>query len=162
MSKTRPDQGIDAISRIQEATLNTLFAPDRMQRFIETNAKFPASYSMDELFTDVRTSIWSELRSRKIIDASRRNLQKIFVEKMIATLNATGVTPSFGGGGRGSVVPLAVDPRKTDIISVTRGHLSALKDDIKTALMQPTLDKMTKYHLQDCMFRIGKALDPKS
>lgn len=161
MSKTRPDQGVDAISRIQEATLNTLFAPDRMQRFIETSAKFPASYSMDELFTDVRTSIWSELRSRKMIDASRRNLQKIFVEKMIATLNASGVTPSFGFGGRGSVVPLAVDPRKTDIISVTRGHLLALKGDIKLALMPTTLDKMSKYHLQDCLFRIEKALDPK-
>ena len=161
ISKTRPDQGIDAISRIQEATLNTLFAPDRMQRFIETNAKFPSSYNMDELFTDVRTSIWSELRSRKMIDASRRNLQKIFVEKMIATLNATGVTPSFGFGNRGSVVPLAVDPRKTDIISVTRGHLLTLKDEIRIALMQTTLDKMSKYHLQDCLFRIDKALDPK-
>lgn len=162
MSKTRPDQGIDAISKIQEATLNTLFAPDRMQRFIETNAKFPSSYNMDELFTDVRTSIWSELRSRKMIDASRRNLQKIFVEKMIATLNASGVIPSFGFGNRGSVVPLAVDPRKTDIISVTRGHLLVLKDEIKSALYQPTLDKMSKYHLQDCLFRIEKALDPKS
>jgi len=161
ISKIRPDQGIDAISRIQEATLNSLFTPDRMQRFIETNAKFPASYSMDELFTDVRSSIWSELRSRKMIDASRRNLQKIFVEKMIATLNATGVAPSLGFGGRGSIVPLAVDPRKTDIISVTRGHLLTLKDEIKIASLQPKLDKMSKYHLQDCLFRIEKALDPK-
>jgi hypothetical protein len=56
---------------------------------------------------------------------------------------------------------LAVDPRRTDIISVTRGHLLALKGDIKLALMPTTLDKMSKYHLQDCLFRIEKALDPK-
>jgi hypothetical protein len=97
-----------------------------------------------------------------MIDASRRNLQKIFVEKMIATLNATGAAPSFGFGFRGTVVPNAVDPRKTDIISVTRGHLLTLKDEIKSALYQLTLDKMSKYHLQDCLFRIEKALDPKS
>ncbi len=161
MAKTRPDQGVDAISRIQEATLNSLFTNDRMQRFIETNAKFSASYSLDEMFTDVRSSIWSELRTRKAIDASRRNLQKIYVEKMIATLNATGIAPSFNFGGRGTVVPFPVDPRKTDITSVTRGHLLTLKDEIKSALYQPMLDKMSKYHLQDCLFRIEKGLDPK-
>ena len=162
MSKTRPDQGVDAISRIQDFTLTSLFGTDRLQRFIETNAKYPASYSLDEMFTDVRSSIWSELRSRKMIDASRRNLQKIFVEKMISTLNATGAAPSFNFGFRGTVVPNAVDPRKTDIISVTRGHLLTLKDEIKSALIQPMLDKMSKYHLQDCLFRIEKALDPRS
>jgi hypothetical protein len=161
MAKTRPDQGVDAISRIQEGTLNSLFTNDRMQRFIETNAKFPASYSLDEMFTDVRSSIWSELRTRKAIDASRRNLQKIYMEKMIATLNATGIAPSFNFGGRGTVVPNPIDPRKTDIISVTRGHLLTLREEIKSALYQPMLDKMSKYHLQDCLFRIEKGLDPK-
>jgi Met-zincin/Domain of unknown function (DUF5117) len=161
MAKTRPDQGVDAISRIQEGTLNSLFTNDRMQRFIETNAKFSASYSLDEMFTDVRSSVWSELRTRKAIDASRRNLQKIYVEKMIATLNATGVAPTFSFGGRGTVVPNPIDPRKTDITSVTRGHLLTLKDEIKSALYQPMLDKMSKYHLQDCLFRIEKGLDPK-
>ncbi|MES2517004.1 MAG: zinc-dependent metalloprotease [Bacteroidota bacterium] len=161
MAQIRPDQGVDAISRIQEATLNSLLSTDRLQRFIETNAKYPTSYSLDELFTDVRSSIWSELRSRKAIDASRRNLQKIFVEKMVATVNASGAVQLSGFGFRGTVVPAAVDPRKTDITSVTRGHLLTLKDEIKSALAQPTLDKMSKYHLQDCLFRIEKGLDPK-
>ncbi|MCU0469784.1 MAG: zinc-dependent metalloprotease [Arcicella sp.] len=162
MSKTRPDQGIDAISRIQEATLNSLLTTDRLQRIIETSAKYPSSYGLDEMFTDVRSSIWSELRSRRTIDASRRNLQKIFVEKMVATLNpSNNVLPSSGFSFRGTVIPAAVDPRKTDIISVTRGHLLTLKDEIKSALVQPTLDKMSKYHLQDCLFRIEKGLDPK-
>jgi Met-zincin/Domain of unknown function (DUF5117)/Domain of unknown function (DUF5118) len=161
MAKTRPDQGLDAISRIQESALNSLMATDRLQRIIETNNKFPSSYSLDELFTDVRTGIWSEFRTRKAIDGSRRNLQKIYVEKMIATLNATGALPTFGFSFRGTVVPAPVDPRKTDIVSITRGHLLTLKDEIKSALYQPTLDKMSKYHLQDCLFRIDKALDPK-
>ncbi len=161
MAKTRPDQGVDAISRIQEGTLNNLFTNDRMQRFIETNAKFTASYSLDEMFTDVRSSIWSELRTRKIIDASRRNLQKIYVEKMLSILNPSSTSASqslsFLFGGSISFI----DPRKTDITSVTRGHLLTLKDEIKNALNQPTLDKMSKYHLQDCLFRIEKGLDPK-
>jgi hypothetical protein len=80
---------------------------------------------------------------------------------MITTLNASGVAPSGGFSFRGTVVPSAVDPRKTDIISVTRGHLLTLKDEIKSALAQPTLEKMSKYHLQDCLFRIDKGLDPK-
>jgi Met-zincin/Domain of unknown function (DUF5117)/Domain of unknown function (DUF5118) len=160
MAKIRPDQGIDAISRIQESSLNNLFATDRLQRLIETQAKFSAQYGLDEMFTDVRSSIWSELRTRSSINNYRRNLQKVFVEKMIATLNP-GPTIAFSGFSfRGTVIPNAVDPRKTDIISVTRGHLLALRDEIKSAQFMYT-DKMSKYHLQDCLFRIEKALDPK-
>ncbi|MEA5428400.1 zinc-dependent metalloprotease [Arcicella lustrica] len=160
ITKIRPDYGVDAISRIQEATLNNLFTSDRLQRLVEMNAKNPASYSLDELFTDVRSSIWSEARTRKVTDATRRNLQKVYVERMLAILNGTAVGGQGGFSFRGTVVPAPVDPRKTDITSVTRGHLLALKSELKAALPLTT-DKMTKYHFEDVLFRIEKGLDPK-
>lgn len=163
MRRIRPDMGVDFVSKIQEATLTSLFAADRLQRIIEATEKTTGAYTLDELFTDVRSGIWSELKTRKAADTHRRNLQKIFVERMVATLNLPSV-PSFGGTGTakvfGAVLPPSADPRKGDIQTMVRAHLTLLRGEIQAAI-PATTDKMTKYHLQDCLFRITKALDPK-
>ncbi len=156
----RPDQGLDAIARIQETALNSLLATDRLQRIIETQSKVSTSYSLDELFSDVHNHIFAEVKAHKATDGFRRNLQKLFTEKLIATANAVSSGLMQGFSFRGTVVPAAVDPQKTDIVSVSRGHLLSLKEEIKTAIPLTT-DKMTKYHLQDLLFRIEKGLDPK-
>lgn len=163
LRRIRPDMGVDFISKIQETTLNSLFAGDRLQRMIEMTEKTTDAYSMDELFADVKGGVWGELKTRKAADAHRRNLQKIYVERMIATLNAPAAAgfPSTAPMKMfGAVVAPSVDIRKNDVQSMVRAHLTSLQGEIQAAL--PTItDKMTKYHLQDCVFRIKKALDPK-
>jgi hypothetical protein len=163
MNRIRPDMGVDFISKIQETTLTSLFGSDRLQRLIEASEKTANAYSIDELFTDVRTGIWSELRTRKATDAHRRNLQKIYVERMATALNAPAL-PGFGSTATakvfGAVVAPSADPRKNDVQTMIRAHLNLLQNEIQAAI-PATTDKMTKYHLQDCLFRIKKALDPK-
>ncbi|AYQ33397.1 zinc-dependent metalloprotease [Runella sp. SP2] len=163
LRRIRPDMGVDFISKIQETTLNSLFASDRLQRMIEMTEKTTDAYSMDELFADVKGGVWGELKTRKAADAHRRNLQKIYVERMIATLNApaaAGFPTTTPMKMFGAVVAPSVDIRKNDVQSMVRAHLTSLQGEIQAAL--PTItDKMTKYHLQDCVFRIKKALDPK-
>jgi hypothetical protein len=51
--------------------------------------------------------------------------------------------------------------KNTDVTSVARAQLVSLRSEMqKVAASYP--DKMSKYHLEDLIFRIGKALDPKS
>ena len=50
--------------------------------------------------------------------------------------------------------------KDTDIPSIVRAHLTALRAEIVAAI-PTTTDKLTKYHLQDVSERIKKALDPK-
>jgi hypothetical protein len=45
-------------------------------------------------------------------------------------------------------------------MSAPRAHLIALRGEISSAL-SGTVDKMTRYHLQDVLVRINQALDPK-
>jgi hypothetical protein len=163
MSRIRPDMGVDFISKLQDATLSSIFQTDRLARIIENSATNSSAYSLDELFMDVRSGIWSELRSRRPIDNHRRNLQKIFVERMGAALNSP--SPLFGSGTgtlkiAGATLAPSIDIRKSDIISMIRGNLISLRDEIKGSLPLIT-DKMSRYHLQDCVARIEKALDPK-
>lgn len=161
LSKIRPDAGIDAIKSIQENALNNLLAANRIARLLETG-KDANNYTVDELMTDLRTSIWSELKSQKAIDIYRRNLQKVFVEKAITLLMPKDPTtiqyvPAGGAYGFSS---RRVDLKTTDLPSITRGQLESLLSEIRSAIGSAP-DKITRYHLEDVANRIDSALHPK-
>lgn len=163
LSKIKPGSGVEQLQSIQEGTINSIFDYARMQRLIETHAANTNAYGLDEMFTDIRTGIWSELRSRRAIDVYRRNLQKVHLEKMISLLNPKETNSSGGSRFSSPFAPPAspvADPKMSDVISVTRGHLVALRSDIN-ATLPGISDKMSRYHLQDVVTRINQALEPK-
>lgn len=166
LNYTRPGSGVEQVRQMQEATLNSLHDYTRMQRLIESSALNANAYSLDDLFTDLRKGIWSELASGKTIDNYRRNLQKVHAEKMIALLDPPASSNAAGGFGFSSpffpaspASPVA-DPKKSDVISLARAHLVALRGEVGAAIPR-TGDKLSKYHLQDMLVRINQALDPK-
>ena len=67
--------------------------------------------------------------------------------------------PASTGGFFGFTIFIGpvIDPRKTDILSVTKATLRSLKDEISRSLPGYP-DKMSAYHLQDVEERITKAL----
>jgi hypothetical protein len=139
LSRTRPGSGVEVLRSRQEATLNSIFDYARMQRLIESTAISTNAYSLDDLFTDMRKGIWSELATRKSIDTYRRNLQKVHAEKMISLLNPSpqnaGLQFNFFGGSPASPV---ADPKKSDVISLARAHLQQLQGEINAPfLLQP-------------------------
>jgi hypothetical protein len=161
LNRINIETGVEAVKSIQEATLNNLLAGDRAVRLMETGATNPANYNLDDLMTDLRGGIWTELKSHKAIDVYRRNLQKVYTEKMITLLSPTTTTVlSIPPGVTYGYTTRIVDLKKTDLPSITRANLESLKTEIKAALPLTT-DKMSKYHLQDVLKRIEKGLDPK-
>jgi hypothetical protein len=79
-------------------------------------------------------------------------------------LNPTSATlPQFGFSNPffpASPPSPEADPKKSDVISVARGHLNELKNQL-TAALPFYSDKMSRYHLQDVLARINQALEPK-
>jgi hypothetical protein len=160
LNRIRPDQGVDALKRMQEAILNNVLAPDKIFRLIETGGMNSANYNIDELILDLRTGIMSEVKSHKTIDLYRRNLQKVFVEKMISFLNPPAISVSYiPQGAAYEMKSLPVDLKKTDLPSVARGHLEMMKIEIKSAKSKIN-DEISNYHLNDLLQRIENALDP--
>jgi hypothetical protein len=53
-----------------------------------------------------------------------------------------------------------IEVKKTDIISVARGTLRALKAEIAVAI-PAYADKMSRFHLQDLNERIDRVLNPR-
>ncbi len=161
LGKIRPDQGVEAVKSIQEATLNGLLDGGRLLRLIETTSRTTGNYTLDEFMTDLRTGIFAELKTRKPIDNYRRNLQKVMADKLIASVTPGSAVLAYIPPGAGyKFETRIVDLKKTDLPSVARGHLEVLLADIRGAKAGQT-DKMTIYHLNDLQKRIELALDPR-
>ncbi|MCP9768599.1 DUF5117 domain-containing protein [Lacihabitans sp. LS3-19] len=161
LSKIKPENGVEAIKAMQDATLSSLLAGDRAVRLMESGAASGNNYSLDEMMSDLKNGIFSELKGKSSIDIYRRNMQKLYVDKVIALLKPgkasvrsipVGVTYGFS--------TRTVNLQETDLPSIARGQLTALKNEMKASSMRMS-DKLSKYHLQDLIARIEAALDPK-
>jgi hypothetical protein len=122
-------------------------------RLIETSSLNKANYSVDELISDLRRGIFSELKSNAAIDIYRRNLQKVFVSRVIDVALADKTATGNFDGKRISVLD-------TDIPSIAKGQLVELKAQLKKASAVST-DRLTKFHLNDLVARIENAMKPK-
>ena len=158
MAKIRPDQGVAMVGRLQQSTLNNLMDDGRLLRMIEMESAFPNTYSIEDLFKDLRNSIWYELNSDAPMTVYRRNLQKIHLEKLISMMTAK--KPSSRPAFRFSAVRqgLSMDAKLTDINSMARGTLKELQSDIAKKVKRMS-GGINKYHLEDCLGRITEALD---
>ena len=150
--------GLKVIGDIQDRTLSRLLSAYTLSKIANAAADDGNAYQITELLGDLKKGIWSELASRKPIDAYRRNLQKSFVNTLVNLLSPPKVQTTSAGTGASISVSVAND--KSDVTSVARGFLSSLRNEINVAAAA-SADSMTKYHLQDVSKRIDNALNPK-
>lgn len=152
LAKINPDNGVELMKVIQDGTLSNLLSADRMARLLETSSLSKANYSVDELLTDLKRGIFSELKSNSEIDIYRRNLQKGFVSKLIDAISLDrNVVANFNGK--------RIIIADTDVPSIARGHLIELRTQLKVASATAT-DRISKFHIADLVARIDKALNP--
>ncbi len=149
---------VSIISSKQETIISRLTSNSSFAKLIRAESALGSkAYTLTDMMTDLQQDIWSELYSNKPIDIYRRNLQKIYIERLAGIINpqpSSGITIFFLTPGA------TIDSKKSDVISVLKGNLRSLKNDIAAAL--PNIhDKSTNYHLQDVQDRINKILNPK-
>ena len=149
---------IATIGNIQSSAVDRLLSNTTVDKLIRAGEANAAAYSVNEMITDLRKGIYTELASRKSIDVYRRNLQKMFAERLMNNMeeSAMPVAISIGRGG-----PSASNySNNSDTKSVARMQLKILAAEIKAALPLYQ-DMMSKAHLEDVLVRINHSLDPK-
>lgn len=150
---------LESVQSYQTSAINSLLDGQRLFRLVAAANRYGnTTYNIIEMIADLHKGIFSELSSNKPIDGYRRNIQKVYVEKLIDIVDPTPtITISLGGGFGG---PAPVNVKYTDVVSVAKGELKALQSEINAASNRSS-DKISKYHLQDLADRIKKGLDPK-
>lgn len=158
LAKIRPDQGVAMVGRLQESALNSLLSSSRMLRMIEMGSAFPYTYSLESLFSDLRTTIWSEIYNDKDITVYRRNLQKMHLEKLIEVLDSKGGSTASRFRAVRAGTPMKT--QLTDAVSLARGNLRSLHQTLSQKVSSMP-EGINKYHVEDCIARIDEALDTK-
>jgi hypothetical protein len=147
---------LTTINSLQDNTLARLTSHATLNKLLRFEAEQNNAYTANEMLTDLRKGIWSELSARQPIDIYRRNLQKSFVERMVRSIvPEASATPQGGPGIAGSSFT-----RTTDAVSLAKAQLRSLQAEIKAALPLYK-DAASRAHLQDVNDRITVALDPK-
>lgn len=152
------DNPLVVVSKAQNAALSRIISSRVFGNLIEAEAvDGQSAYKISDLFKGLNDAIFTELKGAAPIDVYRRNLQKSYVDRLVAF-----VTPSAqpaaqaAAGARGPVAPATLSASQTDAISVAKGQLRELNKAIKA---NSTSDTLSKYHLEDLSDRIEKALD---
>jgi hypothetical protein len=135
------NQGLmDKISNSQDRALVLLLNPKRLERVIENQSlNGNSAYGIGELFDDIENGIFSELKSNASISPYRRNLQRIYVNKIIKMLKMDDK-----------------DIQDTDVSAVLRAALFSTKTLLESSRKT---DDLSKYHIDDLKERIRLFLE---
>ncbi|MCX6135649.1 MAG: zinc-dependent metalloprotease [Ignavibacteriales bacterium] len=156
-----PSGAVDRVLAGQRQLVNILLNNDRMSRLINSAAlakKGDNPYKLSEMLEDLRTGIWSELKSAMVkTDVYRRNLQRTYIDAMGAKLNPPPVIMPVGLPAGFSPAPPASVPGEAR--ALIRTELLDLDATI-AASMAKAGDRETKAHLKDSRDQIAKILYP--
>ena len=132
----------ERILRYQNRHLFTLLNVNTLKRMINSEITQPNDfYSATDMVRDLRKGIFYEANSTKNVDLYRRNIQKLFIERMNSLMNDK-------------------NSKSSDISSIVRGELESLKFQLNIASKR-ALNRITKYHYKDCLVIINNILNPK-
>lgn len=150
---------IERIGNYQARNVDALLEPSRLARLIEAEAFLgKETYTLQDLFFDMRNGIWTELYTQKAIDVFRRNLQRAYLEKLANLMKEEQVVLSPANRAMTGFTEININ--ESDIRPVVRGELKILQSKINQSLSTATNVTM-KYHLDDCKQRINRILDAK-
>ena len=123
------------IKEIQQQTLNKLLRNSiLMIKSEDLNSQ--NVYASIDLFEDLRSLLFIELKSAQKISVYRRNLQKIAIEEISRYVNTE---QEFY--------------KNTDVASLAMANLIILQNELQEAILQQS-NKISKYHLQDLLIKI--------
>jgi len=143
----------------QDAALSRLVTPRVFNKLVAFEAvDGTKAYKVTDFMADMQNIIFREIKSNQAIDVYRRNLQKLYVDKLIEIVKPPEMSAAAQAALAGRGAP-ARELEQTDAISVAKAQLRSINSMIKSANIT---DSMSTYHLQDLSERISETLNPKS
>ena len=136
-----PIHGI--IQLLQISALNRLYDPLALVRMQDNELRFEDDdiFTIAELFTSLRESIWSEVADGRNINSFRRELQRMHLFMLDILLIR--FPPAF----------------PHDAVTLARADMVSIRDMIRGALEKGGLDTYTAAHLQESAARIDADLE---
>lgn len=127
---------IEVVENLQNSVLNRILSMNVLNKMYQSESLYNNAYPLINYLTDLNAVIFNESK----LDIYKRNLQRNYVESLIKIVTAK---------TRGN----------SDVTPFVRGTLADLEDQLEN---KKTNNKETRYHNEDLLYRIEKALDPEN
>jgi hypothetical protein len=126
---------VKTVEDIQNGVLSRILSPMVLQNMYQMETVDQNTYTITELFSDLNSSIIKKENP----DVYGRNLQRNYIDNLIKLADTK-------------------SSDRSDISAIARGNLNSIKKEISA---KTDANMVNKYHYEDLVFRIEKALDPK-
>jgi hypothetical protein len=143
----------------QSSVINSLLSPQRLMRLVDYEVlanRGDDVFTLPEMLTALRRSVWTELYDGGAVGVYRRGLQRAYLEAADRALNPPPPPPGAGQGGGGGQQQQQV-PRNSDVRPALRGELLEL-ERVAAAAANRSSDPMTRLHWRDIAFEIDQIL----
>lgn len=137
------------LNKLQEEAINSVLTRNRLSVMWSNEQLYPEKkiYTVSNLIDDLNKGIFKELYAGKNVDTYRRNMQKIYVGRLIQQVFVAG-DPSTVITGYGYRIS------QTDLMYLLKDAMRQQQQLCRKALQNSSLDKYTRMHLQDLIARI--------
>jgi hypothetical protein len=165
LSRIGPQTGGSALANRQAGTVADLLEARRLNRLSMAEVIDPANaYPLPVYLTDLRGAVWgaSATDASVTLDASRRVMQRVYVESLGALVNPPEREGGGGFFGGGSPPPLVAPPNvpRSDLPALARSELVTIRVQARQAATGSS--GLARAHWQDIVARIDKILEPAS
>jgi hypothetical protein len=159
----------DIISRIgpsavlatrQAAVVTSLLTSARLARLAEAE-KYDAAnaYPLVEYMGDLRRGVFSGSAA----DATRRGLQRVYLQRLEALINPPAAAPRPGGGAPARPTPFVTPPNvsQSDLPALARAQLRDIQREARLSATKAT-GAVERAHWRDIADRVTQILEPRA
>ena len=140
----------EVVEKLQNNVLNRILGTGVLQMMYQGEVSDKNAYTVSEYMLDLKSIIFR----KEPQDIFNRNLQRNYLDSMLSLLNAKTSAPVISTWYKSPGFS-----ENSDVIAVVRGTLKDLRNELKT---KSSNDNMIRYHYEDLIYKLDKALDPKN
>ncbi len=162
LSRIGPPAGATSVSARQASILGQLLDARRLAR-LEGSGVYGGSpgYSPAAYLNDLQRVIWFAGSTGSELDAGRRALQRVYLERMAALLSPP-AAPAPGATAAALPSPFLATPNvsRSDVPAIVRSQLKSIRESARRSASLAGGATVTRAHWLDVVDRIDTILDP--
>lgn len=167
MSRLGPPTGATSLATRQANFITSLLSAARLGRLSDSEVLAGANaYSVAEYLADVRRAVWGTASTPVVLDAGRRTMHRVYLERLAALISPP--APPAGAAGPPAGPPAPAGPflgapnvLRSDFPALARAQVRGIRDQARAAATASAAGSVARAHWQDIVDRADRILEPR-
>jgi hypothetical protein len=163
-SRLGPGTGGASLVTRQANTIIQLLSAARLGRIADSQGMAGAQpYTVAEYMADVKRAVWGPSATPMELDAGRRTMHRVYLERLEALINPPAPPAGAAGPPAGPTGPFLGAPNvpRSDFPAIARSQVRAIRDQARAAATVAAAGSLTRAHWQDIGDRADRILEPR-